>query len=156
MESVVDLPGVLLTPLKIIPSKLGAVFHALKASDPGYAGFGEAYFSSVLPGSIKGWKRHREMTLNLVVPVGEIEFQLFDSRSGPGRTRAVTLSPTNYARLTVPPGIWVAFKGGSGSTENILCNVANREHDPHEAEALEYPGLELGMPAVAWRKNAKE
>ena len=38
---------VVLTPLKIIENPAGNILHAMKASDQGYAGFGEAYFSTV-------------------------------------------------------------------------------------------------------------
>ena len=52
----------------------------MKETSAGYAGFGEAYFSQVDKGAIKAWKRHKKMTLNLLVPVGEIKFVLFDDR----------------------------------------------------------------------------
>ena len=72
--------GVILTPLKQIPHQKGDIFHAMKKSDIGFDGFGEAYFSTINKGEIKGWKKHTKMTLNLIVPVGEIEFVLFDNR----------------------------------------------------------------------------
>ena len=37
----------LLTPLKTIDVAGGDVRHAMKRNDPGYVGFGEAYFSIV-------------------------------------------------------------------------------------------------------------
>ena len=69
--------GVTLTPLKQITHPKGDIFHAMKASDDGFSGFGEAYFSTVNQGEVKGWKKHTEMTLNLVVVIGEIEFVVF-------------------------------------------------------------------------------
>ena len=63
----IQFDGVLLTPLKIIEREQGNVMHALKNSDAGFDGFGEAYFTFVNNGVIKGWKKHREMTLNLIV-----------------------------------------------------------------------------------------
>ncbi|MFM7851879.1 MAG: hypothetical protein ACKO96_08170 [Flammeovirgaceae bacterium] len=38
--------GVIITPLRIITNELGSVMHALKKSDDGYVGFGEAYFTT--------------------------------------------------------------------------------------------------------------
>ena len=40
--------------------------------------FGEVYFSSIKPKSVKAWKLHKKMTLNIVVPVGKVRFALFD------------------------------------------------------------------------------
>lgn len=127
---------VLITPLKQIESSKGSVMHALKCSDDGYTGFGEAYFSTVATGSVKGWKRHRDMTCNLVVPVGAIKFVILDPRASSQSRKKyieITLSSENYSRLTIPPGFWVAFKG-LGNQLNLLMNVADHEHNPAEAD----------------------
>lgn len=132
------LEGMSLTPVKIIPNENGDIFHGIKASDPSFVSFGEAYFSIALPGKIKGWKKHTRMTLNVVVPVGEMSFVLYDDREGSttqGDFFECTLSRKNYMRLTVPPGIWMAFRG-TGASENILLNIASIQHDPTEAENL--------------------
>lgn len=130
--------GIILTDLKKIPTPKGMVFHGLKASEESYKGFGEAYFSSVNEGEIKGWKRHSRMTLNLIVISGEIEFTIHDTRNDSttmGCVQKISLSRDNYKRLTLPPNLWFAFKGISAS-ENILLDIINEEHDPTEAETL--------------------
>ena len=130
--------GVQLTPLKIIDGQAGNVMHALKAQDSSFAGFGEAYFSTVEHGAIKGWKKHRLMILNLVVPVGAIRFVLFDGRENSetyGQMQEVSLSTSHYQRLTVPPGVWMAF-GGESEGLNMLLNIASIPHDPTEADNL--------------------
>ena len=66
----ISIEGVILTPLNKICHPKGDVFHGMKKSDVGFVGFGEAYFSTVNYTEIKGWNRHKRMTLNLVVPVG--------------------------------------------------------------------------------------
>ena len=132
------LEGVFLTPLKIINTPGGDVLHGLKKDDPGFYGFGETYFSSVNAGAIKAWKRHHEMVLNLVVPVGAIRFVLFDDRSDSisfGKYQEVTLSRDNYQCLTIPPMLWMGFQGVSEET-NILLNVASIPHRPDEADRL--------------------
>ena len=75
-----QIEGVLLTPLKTIDVAGGDVRHAMKRNDPGYVGFGEAYFSIVKTGVVKAWKRHKLMTLNLVVCSGKIRFVIYDDR----------------------------------------------------------------------------
>jgi len=75
-----EIKGVVLTPLKVITGENGGVLHALKNNEDSFAGFGEAYFSTVQHRAVKGWKRHREMILNIVVPSGSIRFVLFDDR----------------------------------------------------------------------------
>lgn len=125
--------GVILTPLKQIHNPKGDVFHAMKKSDVGFDSFGEAYFSTIHKGDIKGWKKHTLMTLNLIVPIGEIEFIVYDEQKHD--FFKVKLSQDNYQRLTVKPNLWVAFKGLG--EYNLLLNLASIEHDPHEAQNIE-------------------
>ncbi len=120
--------GVKLTSLKVIPNLKGDIFHAIKSSSDGFFKFGEAYFSEIKFNEIKGWKMHKEMVLNLVVAIGEVQFVIFDGKS----FFTITLSKNNYQRLTIQPNLWVAFKGLSNST-NLILNIASIEHDPQES-----------------------
>lgn len=128
--------GVLLTKLVRVTVPGGDVLQAMKCSDQGYTGFGEAYFTMVERGAVKGWKRHRRMTLNLVVPVGTVRFVIYDDRlHSPthGQFQQVELSRANYYRLTVPPMVWMGFEG-MGEAESVVMNVADIAHDPEEIE----------------------
>ena len=131
--------GLILTPLKQITHPKGDIYHGMKQSDEGFSGFGEAYFSTIQKDEIKGWKKHTKMVLNLIVPLGEIEFVIFDDRkesSTFNKFFSVKLSQKNYKRLTVPIGVWMAFRGIS-SEINMLLNIASIEHDPLEASTKE-------------------
>ncbi len=126
--------GVVLSPLKEIKNLKGNIFHALKKSDSEFNGFGEAYFTTVNQGDIKGWKKHTKMTLNLIVISGEIKFIIYNTFSK--KFLSINLSPKkNYQRLTIEPNLWVAFKGLDKN--NIILNIANIEHNPKEAKNLE-------------------
>ena len=132
----VNIDGVILTPLKRIHHPKGDIFHGIKKSDEGFSGFGEAYFSIINQGEIKGWNKHKKMTLNLVVPMGSVTFVIYDDRNGistKGRFLKLELSPDKYHRLTIPPGLWLAFKG-KNKTTNLILNIADMEHDPDEVK----------------------
>ncbi len=121
--------GVILTPLKQINHPKGDIYHAMKKSDIGFEEFGEAYFSTINKNDIKGWKKHTKMILNLVVPMGEIEFIIYNENKD--EFFNVKLSQDNYQRLTVQPNLWMAFRGIRNN--NMLLNLASIEHDPNEA-----------------------
>ena len=146
----INIERVILTPLKKIDHPLGDVFHGMKKSDDGFAGFGEAYFTAISENQIKGWNKHKTMTLNLVVPVGKVIFVLYNARK---RCRTINnffkveLSPDNYQRLTVPPGVWMAFKGKSNET-NLILNIANMEHDPDEIERLDLDHISYNWKSI--------
>lgn len=127
----VILDAVLVTLLPRIPTAGGDVMHAMKQSDAGFTGFGEAYFSWLEAGAVKAWKRHSRMTMNLVVPVGRVRFVFFSEADNVFRVEEI--GPERYARLTVPPGIWFGFQGLQ-QPENLLLNLASIPHDPSEAE----------------------
>ena len=141
-----EIKGVITTPLSIIDTQGGDVLHAMKSSDQGYSGFGEAYFSTIEPKSIKGWKRHKKMILNLVVPIGSVHFVLYDDRENQDNIiqfQEVTLSKADgYFRLTIPPMIWVGFQGLSKQTSLVL-NIANIEHSPGEVERRELDEIDF-------------
>ena len=118
------------TPLSQIPVVGGDVLHALKASDPGFLSFGEAYFSSINFSSVKAWKRHLDMTMNLIVPHGEVRFVFIDDSFD---KLTITVGLSNYLRITVPPGIWLGFQGLS-SPSSLVLNVSDIIHDPTESE----------------------
>ena len=130
----ITIEGLLLTPLKKIHHPKGDVLHAMKSSDAGFSGFGEAYFSTINFGDLKIWKKHLDMTLNFVVPIGEIRFVIYDDREDSTTKNSffdVTLGESNYQRITIPCGVWVAFNG-IGETYNLLLNLASIEHNPNE------------------------
>ena len=134
--------GPILTEERRIAHSHGDILHAMKASSAGFAGFGEAYFTTVLPGAVKGWKRHREMTLNLVVAAGRVRFVVVADGAAP---QAFVLGPDGaHGRLTVPPGYWMAFQGLAAGPSLVL-NLADVAHRSEETE-----NRDLDAIAFAW------
>ena len=120
--------GVSLHPLKHISVPKGDVFHALKCTDEGFSGFGEAYFTQIESGKAKGWKRHNRMTLNLVVVYGKVTFVLFDDREN-----SKTKDEFETITLSVSPGIWMAFYG-AGNETSMLMDIIPEPHDDKEGD----------------------
>ena len=135
--------GVLITSLDIINTPGGNVMHAMKKTSAGFDSFGEAYFSEINSKSIKAWKRHKEMTLNLIVPIGKIRFVLFDDREGSdNQFQEIIISKDNYCRLTIPPMIWMGFQG-LGINGSMLLNIANIPHNPEEVDKKDVNEIEF-------------
>jgi len=95
----------------------GSVLHAIKKDDIGYMGLGEVYFSFINPRAIKAWKLHKQMTLNLVVPLGKVRFVFCDSLNS-GYYRVEDVGEGNYVRLTERP--------------SLVTNIADLKHDVNE------------------------
>ncbi len=130
--------GVIVTPLRQIKVAHGNIYHAIKVTDSTFKSFGEAYFSNIEPGAIKGWKRHNIATLNIIVPSGAVEFVIFDDRkdsltNGCFQSLILSEEPEKYVRLTVPPGVWMAFRGVS-SDNSLLLDIMDIAHDDGECD----------------------
>jgi len=129
-----NLDSIIITPLKNIQTIGGNVLHCLNYLEDSYINFGEAYFSLINYQSIKGWKMHKKMTLNLVVPIGNVKFIFVQSDFS--KTKEIIIGDTNYCRITVPPGIWFGFKG-LDNPRNLILNIADIKHDTNEVSRIE-------------------
>jgi dTDP-4-dehydrorhamnose 3,5-epimerase len=127
----IALDHITITPLARIATPNGDVMHGMKQTEASFNGFGEAYFSWIEGTAVKAWKRHTRMTMNMIVPVGEVRFVFFDEATD--KFREERIGTNNYCRITVPPGIWFGFQG-CGQQHNLLLNIASILHDPLEVE----------------------
>ena len=124
------------TPLTRITVAGGDVMHALKSSESSFSGFGEAYFSWINPGTIKAWKMHTNMTMNLVVPIGNVRFVFMQEDAGTEiKFREIEIGGKNYSRITVPPAIWFGFQNRD-LEPSLILNLGNTQHDPNEVKVL--------------------
>jgi dTDP-4-dehydrorhamnose 3,5-epimerase len=126
----ISVDQILVTPLERISLEGGDVLHALKCTDIGFVDFGEAYFSLIDIDAIKAWKRHLRMTLNIMVPLGAVQFVFIDDQGG---MRVEVIGLDRYVRLTIPQGIWFGFRG-LVAPYSLLMNIADIPHDPVEIE----------------------
>jgi dTDP-4-dehydrorhamnose 3,5-epimerase len=131
-----QLSNILVTNLKVIQTPKGCVKKNIQEDSSSYFGFGESYFSEVFIHDIKGWKRHKEMILNLTVVFGDVKFVFYDDRDkdNPIITE-YTIGDSNYCRITVPTNIWFSFKG-LNSPKSIIHNFSSIVHDDNEVEVI--------------------
>lgn len=125
----ISIDDILVTSLKRIEVQGGDVLHAMNNIQVSGFVLGEAYFSFVDPSFIKAWKQHKEMTLNLVVPIGDVKFVFYDGN----KFRSETVGEKNFVRITVPPGIWFGFQGVH-ECSSLVLNLADIPHNAKEVE----------------------
>lgn len=148
--------GAMLQDLRMIETEGGPVLHMLKSRSPLVPdfskGFGEIYFSEVLPGKVKAWKRHQRQCQLFTVPHGLLELVLFDARPlsrSHGQLRRILLGrPKHYALLRIPPKIWYGFRA-LGNDPALICNCTDIPHDPNESERLPWDA-----PMIPWQWQA--
>ena len=136
--------GVQVVPLRRIPDERGTIYHMLRSTDPHFIAFGEIYFTSIYRDVVKGWHRHRDMTLNYACISGRIKLVLYDDRPDSptgGALLEVFLGPDDYSLVTIPPGVWSGFKGMSETA--LVANCATHPHDPERTERIDPFGQQI-------------
>ena len=132
-----SIDGVLVTGLRQVVDERGAVLHHMRNDAPEFTTFGECYFSEMIPGAVKAWKRHSEQTQHLAVPIGRVRFVIYDDRElSPtnGSLEVVELGrPDHYNRLRIPKGLWYGFTCLSNQPA-LIANCTDEPHDPTDTE----------------------
>jgi dTDP-4-dehydrorhamnose 3,5-epimerase len=136
-EATID--GALVVPLRRIPDERGTILHMLRSTDEHFQQFGEIYFTTIYRNVVKGWHRHREMTLNYACIFGRIKLVLFDDRNDSptrGVLQEIFLGPDNHSLVVIPPGVWSGSKGMSDPFA-IIANCCTHPHDPSRTTRLD-------------------
>ena len=103
-----------------IDHKDGNILRFLRKDDTTYSGFGEIYFSEILPGRVKGWKLHKKMIMNLTCVHGAVRFRTYANTSN-ALAHDFLLSPSQHSILCIEPETWHAF-GNLSQDKSIICN----------------------------------
>lgn len=136
--------GVQFVPRRVIAGEQGEIRHLLKCTDPEFSAntlpFGEAYLSILYPGVQKGWKLHARCVQRLTVPVGMIEFAMFDRREGSstyGVFQRECIGEDRHGMLVIPPGVCTTWRGMTEGNTMIL-NFSTLPHDPEESQSIPF------------------
>jgi|TARA_B100001105_G_C22396836_1_gene447153 dTDP-4-dehydrorhamnose 3,5-epimerase len=118
--------------LSIYKNEKGNVLKGFLKSQHNDFDVQEVYFSEIVRGEIKGWKKHNEMTCNLVVPKGAVRFVILNQDNQTDHY-SIVISRSNYKMLKIPPGHWFAFQGIQEDL-SLIVNITDLEHDELESQ----------------------
>jgi dTDP-4-dehydrorhamnose 3,5-epimerase len=129
--------------LKSFKNNKGDVFRAYRKNEEKIGKFGEVYFSWIKKNAIKGWKLHKKMHMNLVVPVGSVRFVFYYNK----KFKVITIGEKKYCRIYVPNNIFFAFQNISNK-KSLVVNYSNIIHQ----EDKETSNLSLEKLSYIWKK----
>lgn len=135
--------GVWVKPLNVIPDERGVVRKIVTASEL-FLPIRDVYYTSVYKDIVKGWHGYITKTICFTCISGCVKFVLWDGRTQSesyGETESYIIGTNAYFRISVPPGIYSAFKGIADFSEIIV--VADEEFDENRIirkpiEEIEY------------------
>jgi dTDP-4-dehydrorhamnose 3,5-epimerase len=122
--------GVIVKKLKVVADERGYLMEMLRADDPFFRKFGQAYLTVAYPGVVKGWHYHKVQTDHFVCVKGMIKVALYDNReesSTKGRVGEFFIGERNPAILTIPPGVVHGFKA-TGPESGYLINIPSEPY----------------------------
>ncbi len=125
-----NLNSITLREIKTSTFVKGDIHKILNKYDHEFKGFGEIYTSLVKKDTIKAWKFHKKITLNLSVIYGSIKFVFFDGKK---QFRTVNVISEKNQLLTVPPKVWYGFKS-LNNKDSLILNLTDFVFDENEIE----------------------
>jgi dTDP-4-dehydrorhamnose 3,5-epimerase len=120
--------------------------------------FGQLYVTTVVPGVVKAWHRHKEQWDRMVGLVGRTLLVLVDGRPDSG-TRgaqvAEVLGERHPQLVLIPPGVWHGLSN-LGAAESLVLNVPTRPYAaaaPDEERADPHSSPVPGSPPWDWTRR---
>ncbi len=133
----------------MIPDERGRLMEILRADDPFFQKFGQAYITTVYSGVVKGWHFHKVQTDHFACLKGMIKLVLYDNREGSptkGRVNQFFIGEHNNLLVTIPPGVLHGFKGVS-EAEAIVLNLPT---EPYNHAAPDEYRLDAHDPSIPY------
>ena len=133
--------GLRILPLMQHCDDRGRVMEILRKDDPHFAGFGQAYFSSIYPGVVKAWHAHQKQTDCISVIHGMAKIAFFDDRAGSptkGKTHSIVVGEHHRVLIQISPGIFHGFKAISPE-EVLLINLPSEPYNRKSPDEIRRP-----------------
>jgi dTDP-4-dehydrorhamnose 3,5-epimerase len=140
--------GVIAKPLKVIPDERGFLMEIVRADDPFFDRFGQAYLSVVYPGIVKGWHYHKLQTDRIAIVRGMAKIVLCDRREespSRGEIQEFFAGDRNPLLLVIPPGVCHGMKG-IGTEAAFMINIPTHTYDYEHPDEYRLPPHDGPIP----------
>jgi dTDP-4-dehydrorhamnose 3,5-epimerase len=122
--------------LKVIPDQRGRLMEMLRVDDPIFAGFGQVYLTTTLPGVVKAWHLHKLQTDQVVCVLGMIRLGLYDDRRDSptfGLVNQFFMGAHQPLLVRIPPLVHHGWKCVS-IEEALIINTVTHPYDPAQPD----------------------
>jgi dTDP-4-dehydrorhamnose 3,5-epimerase len=131
--------------LKTFLDDRGYLYEILRADDPEYVKFGQAYISTTTPGTIKAFHRHFHKTDHIACVAGQVKLVVVRENINKGDPPFTVfeyhLSPISPKLVTIPPGLWHGWQS-VGSVEAVLLSITTEVHDSNNKDEERVPAID--------------
>lgn len=147
--------GVKVKELKVIPDQRGRLMEILRNDDEIFAGFGQVYLTTTLPGVVKAWHLHKKQTDNVVCVVGMIRLGIYDDRDDSptkGLANEFFLGVHGPRLVQIAPGLYHGWKCVSVE-EALIVNTVTHPYNPDEPDEFR---LDAHDKTIPWDWSASD
>ncbi|MCB2189461.1 MAG: dTDP-4-dehydrorhamnose 3,5-epimerase family protein [Deltaproteobacteria bacterium] len=147
--------GVAIKELKVIPDERGRLMEILRVDDPIFAGFGQVYLTTTLPGVVKAWHLHHKQTDQICCVLGMIRLGLYDGRQDSptfGQLNEFYMGAHKPLLVRVPPFVQHGWKCVS-LEEALIVNTVTRPYDYKEPDEHRLDAHDNEIPLDWARKD---
>ncbi len=140
--------GVKVKELKVIPDQRGRLMEMLRSDDEIFAGFGQVYLTTTLPGVVKAWHLHKKQTDNIVCVAGMIRLGVYDDRPDSptsGQANQFFLGVHAPLLVQIAPGLYHGWKCISPD-EALIVNTVSRPYNPDQPDEYRLPPHDSHIP----------
>ena len=133
--------GVIVKKLKVVADERGYLMEMLRADDPFFQKFGQAYLTVAYPGVVKGWHYHKIQTDHFVAVSGMVKVVLYDQRKDSktcGEVNEFFMGDSNPIMLRIPVGTMHGYKT-CGLEPSLLVNFPTELYNPKEPDEFREP-----------------
>ena len=135
--------GVMIKDLRVFPDQRGRLMEILRKDDDIFAGFGQMYMTTTLPGVVKAWHLHTRQTDMVCCVYGMIRLVIFDEReksSYLGQFNEFFIGTHKPQVIHIPPMLyhgWQCVSQEEAIIINTVTEVYNYQNpdekrlDPH-------------------------
>ncbi|MCK6456733.1 MAG: dTDP-4-dehydrorhamnose 3,5-epimerase family protein [Phycisphaerae bacterium] len=151
-SAVID--GVRARHARVLPDERGRLGEILRADDPWFEKFGQAYFTTTYPGVVKAWHFHKLQTDHFYCIRGTIKIGLYDARDRSptrGEVNEIYISEHLPALVRIPPGVYHGWMCVS-DVECCVINVTTECYNYANPDEFRAPPHENDIP-YSWQRK---
>lgn len=133
--------GVVTKQLKPHADERGYLMEMLRADDPLFEGFGQAYVALNYPEVTRAWHYHKLQTDMWVCVKGMVKVGLYDARPDSptkGESQVVYIGENNPMLLKIPVGVYHGYKT-VGVEPSLLINFPTKPYNAAEPDEYRVP-----------------
>lgn len=150
-----NIDGVVVKDLVVHPDDRGRLFEVLRADEPMFSRFGQAYVTTTYPGVVKAWHRHQRQDDYFCCLVGMIKLVIHDGRPGSptaGQTQEIWLGEHRLRLVIVPRGTWHGWTCVS-EKEAMILNLVTEPYNRQDPDEQRLPPHHNGVIDYDWARR---